>query len=62
MVLEAGVVVEASPHDLFNVLVPSSTLFICAYSYLRKVAPMGAVMRTNSKRGNLDNPKNLKIL
>ena len=37
-------------------------LFIYVCRCIRKVAPMGAMMWTNSKGGNSDNPKDLKIL
>ena len=60
--LEARAVVKASPRDLFDVPMLGSTLFICACRYLRKVAHRGAMMWTNSKGGNLNNSKNLKIL
>ena len=41
---EVGAIVEASPRDLFNVLVLGLALFICACHCLRKVAPTGAMM------------------
>ena len=59
---EVGAVVEASPRYLFKVPVLGSTLFIWAYCCLRKVAPIGAIMWTNSKGEKSNNPRNLKIL
>ena len=44
IVPEVGAVVEASPHDLFDVPMLGSTFFICACRSPRKVATMEVVM------------------
>ena len=51
------VVATTSTWGLFDVLTLGSTGFLCANRCLRKVAPIGAVIWTNSRGGKFSNSR-----
>ena len=59
---DVGAVVEALPLGLFKVPVLGLALFVWVCHYLRKVAPIGAMIWTNSRAGKSSNLRKFNTL